>query len=79
MSERFRFDQRVCVPQAPEGKVVIKCFGLPLVVCAALPGEPVLGSGLTESQAREAAEVIRSVGVGPLAEQKSRVSQGRVS
>jgi len=78
MSERFRFDPRVDVPCAPEGKEIVKCFGLPLVVNAPLPNEPVLGSGMTESQAREVAQVIRSVGVGVLADQKRRVAQGKL-
>jgi hypothetical protein len=78
MSERFRFDPRVDIPPVPAGKEVVKCFGLPLVVSAPLPGESVFGSGLTESQAREVAQFIRTQGVGRLSEQKRLVAEGRL-
>lgn len=79
MSERFRFDQRVLpVPKPPLGKEVVKCFGMPVVVCAAKPGERVLGSGLTESQAREVGQLVLDQGVDRLALQKQMVAQGQL-
>lgn len=78
MSERFRFDQRVVVPEVPEGLEVVKCFGLPMVVCAPQDGESRFPSGLTESQIREVAQVIVERGVNALAEQKRKVAQGRL-
>ena len=78
MGERFRFDQRVAVPEVPSGKTVVKFFGLPQVVSAPLPGEKEVGnSGLFPSQVVELASKMLEVGISPLREQKRMVARGQ--
>lgn len=78
MKERFRFDRRVKVPEATDGKVVVKCYGLPMLVSVAKPDEIMLGGCLSENQLREVAQAISQKGVDALAEQKRNVAQGRL-
>ncbi len=78
MDRKFRFDQRVDIPNAPADQEVVKCFGLPLMVSAAKPDEVRLQSGLTRTQQMEVAQFIKNVGIGSLAEQKQRVANGRL-
>ena len=78
MSERFRFDQRLYVPVALPGLEVVKVFGLPFPVSAALPDECRMSSGLTERQVREVAQRIRDICVDTLSKQKMKIGQGRV-
>ncbi|HSX18731.1 MAG TPA: hypothetical protein VLE91_01195 [Candidatus Saccharimonadales bacterium] len=76
----FRFDQRVQMPEIPEGKAVIKCYGMPLVVSAAAPGERVLPCGMTETQLREKAQYIATIDKGgALTRQKMMVARGQVA
>lgn len=77
MSERFRFDQRVIIPEPPEGMVVVKFFGLPVQVSAPCNGDVLLGnSGITEKQLRELNKIIAEKGIDRLIDQKQQVANG---
>lgn len=77
MSERFRFDQRVQVPKAIEGKAVVKFFGLPVLVSAPCAGDISIGSsGLTEKQLGELSEIVAEKGIDSLINQKQQVAKG---
>ena len=77
MSERnFNFDPRVSVPEAPEGKVVVKFYGMPAVVSAPLVGEMPLANGLYPSQLPELASLVQQRGVGELVQQKRLSGMG---
>jgi len=74
----FRFDQRVQMPAVPDGMAVVKCYGMPLVVSAPAPGEPVLSSGMTEAQLREVAQYVATADKGgALTQQKRMVARGQ--
>lgn len=49
-----RFDQREILPVVPEGKVLAKFHGMPVLLTAIRPGEPMLGNSIfSETQADE--------------------------
>ncbi len=75
MSERFRFDHRIVMPEVPDGMALVRCFGMPFLVSEALPGEPVLPSKLTETQQQEVINYIKKIGVDQLSDQKKGISQ----
>ena len=78
MSERFRFDHRVVVPNPKPGFEVVKFFGDAVQVPAPDASEPRLPSGLTVAQQAELSRRTASIGISVLTAQKRNISQGRL-